>query len=68
MKNGGNILQDINLFDVFANEKLGAGKKSYAVSFTFSDENKTLTDSEIDNSMNKLIAACETELGAIIRK
>jgi phenylalanyl-tRNA synthetase beta chain len=63
-----NKLQHINLFDIFESEKLGAGKKSMAVSFTFLDEEKTLTDKEIDGWMNKIIAAMETELGAEIRK
>lgn len=44
-------LQDIKLFDIFESEKLGAGKKSMAVNFTFQDESKTLTDKEIDGWM-----------------
>lgn len=39
-----------------------------AVNFTFLDEEKTMTDSEIDAMMNKLIGAYEKELGAEIRK
>lgn len=62
------LLQHINLFDVFESEKLGKDKKSYAVSFTFQDAEKTLTDNEIDQSMNQLINAFETRLHATIRK
>ena len=58
----------IKLFDIFESEKLGAGKKSMAVNFAFGDNNKTLTDVEIDEMMNKLIAAFEKQLGAEIRK
>jgi phenylalanyl-tRNA synthetase beta chain len=61
-------LKTINLFDIFESEKIGAGKKSMAVSFTFLDEEKTLTDKEIDGMMNKIIASYEKELGAEIRK
>lgn len=61
-------LKVFNLFDVFENEKLGAGKKSMAVSFTFSDEEKTLTDKEIDTWMNKIISSLEKEIAAEIRK
>lgn len=61
-------LQEMQLFDVFESEKLGAGKKSFAVSFTFLDEEKTLTDKEIDGMMNKIMSAMEKELGAEIRK
>jgi len=39
-----------------------------AISFTFSDEEKTLTDKEIDGMMQKIIISCEKELGAEIRK
>jgi phenylalanyl-tRNA synthetase beta chain len=61
-------LQSVKLFDVFENEKLGAGKKSMAVSFTFLDEEKTMTDKDIDAMMTKIMVACEKELGAEIRK
>ena len=63
-----NKLKKIRLFDIFESEKIGTGKKSMAISFTFLDEEKTLTDKEIDGMMNKIIAAYEKELGAEIRK
>jgi phenylalanyl-tRNA synthetase beta chain len=63
-----NKLTSISLFDIFESEKIGAGKKSMAISFTFLDEEKTLTDKEIDGMMNKIIASYEKELGAEIRK
>lgn len=65
---GGKYLQSINLFNVFeSEEKLGAGKKSYAVSFTFMNEEATLTNKQIDKPMNQLIQYFEKELNAIIR-
>ena len=63
-----NKLQSVNLFDVFESEKLGANKKSIAVSFTFLDEEKTMTDKEIDSMMAKIISSYEKELNAEIRK
>jgi phenylalanyl-tRNA synthetase beta chain len=39
-----------------------------AINFTFSDEEKTLTDKEIEPIMNKLISGFEKEIGAEIRK
>ncbi|MEI6946133.1 phenylalanine--tRNA ligase subunit beta [Paraflavisolibacter sp. H34] len=63
-----NKLQDVRLFDVFESEKLGADKKSLAINFTFLDEEKTLTDKEIDGWMNKIMTALEKELSAEIRK
>ena len=68
-KQGKNLLKDINLFDVYENsEHLGADKKSYAVSYTFQDESKTLKDQEVEDIMNRMMTNYEKELGAYIRK
>lgn len=61
-------LKSISLFDIFESEKIGKNNKSMAISFTFLDEEKTLTDKEIDGMMNKIIASYEKELSAEIRK
>ncbi len=61
-------LQEVKLFDVFESEKLGADKKSLAVNFTFLDEEKTLTDKEIDGWMQKIMTSLEKDGGAEIRK
>src|SRR6218665_736633 len=63
-----NKLQQVNLFDIFETDKLGTDKKSMAISFTFLDEEKTLTDKEIDAWMNKIMSTLEKELSAEIRK
>ena len=62
-----NLLQDINLFDVYESDTLGKNKKSYAVSFILRDDTKTLTDKNIDKVMNNLITVFEKELNARIR-
>ena len=61
-------LQQMRLFDVFESDKLGVDKKSMAVSFTFVDEEKTLTDKEVDGMVARLVQNFEKELGAEIRK
>lgn len=61
-------LAQTRLFDVFESEKLGAGKKSMAMSFTFQDEEKTLTDKDVDEMMQKIIVTFEKQLNAEIRK
>jgi phenylalanyl-tRNA synthetase beta chain len=63
-----NQLKTIDLFDVYENDKLGNNKKSMAVSFTFLDEHKTMTDQEIDGFMKKLVAGFEKNIQAEIRK
>jgi len=62
------LLKDVNVFDVYEGDKLPAGKKSYALSFLLQDDEKTLTDKQIDAVMSKLIATFEKELGAEVRK
>lgn len=61
-------LKKLSLFDLFESDKLGAGKKSVAVSFTFLDDEKTMTDKDIDGMMQKIMRSLENELGAEIRK
>jgi phenylalanyl-tRNA synthetase beta chain len=60
-------LVNIKLFDIFESEKLGMDKRSLAISFTFSDKEKTLTDKEIDAIMDKIIVSYKKELAAEIR-
>ena len=62
-----NVLKDVNLFDVYTGDKLPEGKKSYAVSFTLQDINKTLTDTQIDKIMSKIQKRLESELSAELR-
>ena len=62
-----NLLKDINLFDVYEGDKLPTGKKSYALSFMITDENKTLSDQEIDGVMNKLIKVYQQQFNAELR-
>jgi len=61
------LLKSVTLFDVYEGEKLGEGKKSYALNFIIQDETKTLTDVQIDGIMNNLIAAYEKEVNAKLR-
>lgn len=61
------LLQNIDLFDVYEGDKLPEGKKSYAMSFELLDENKTLTDKQIDKIMNKLQTTFESEFSAELR-
>lgn len=61
------LLKSMNLFDVYEGKNLAAGKKSYAVSFMFQDEQKTLTDKQIDKVMERLIDSLKKELNAELR-
>jgi phenylalanyl-tRNA synthetase beta chain len=62
------LVRDVVAFDVYEGENIPKGKKAYALSFTLQDESKTLTDQEIDKTMERLMNAFEQKLGAVIRK
>lgn len=66
-KKCGSILKEVNLFDVYEGENIGVGKKSYALSFILQSNEKTLTDTEINDIMQKLMDAYTREAGAVIR-
>ena len=61
-------LQSFNLFDVFESETIGKGKKSYALSYIFQLQDRTLTDVETEESMRKLIEVYKNKLSAQIRE
>jgi phenylalanyl-tRNA synthetase beta chain len=61
-------LKDTRVFDIFESEKLGHQKKSVAINFVFNADDKTLTDTEIDAMMKKLIQLFEKNIQAEIRK
>ena len=66
-KFGKKNLRNIELFDIYEDEKIGHDNKSYAVSFTFRDDAKTLQDNDIDGVMKKLMEEYQSQLNAIIR-
>ena len=61
-------LKETRVFDVFESDKLGHQKKSVAINFIFNATDKTLTDTEIDAMMKKLIEQFEKNIQAEIRK
>ena len=61
------LLKQVNLFDIYQGDNIESGKKSYALSFILQDENKTLTDKDIDKTMSRLIEAYSRVLNAKLR-
>lgn len=64
---GGKLLRGVELFDVYQGENLPKGKISYAVRFRLHDDSATLTDKQIDRTMQRIRTLFEKELGASIR-
>ena len=61
------LLRSVDLFDVYEGQGIPADKKSYAVSFSLRDDEKTLNDKQIDKIMQKLIFQFNRELEAKLR-
>jgi phenylalanyl-tRNA synthetase beta chain len=67
-KEGGRHLESVALFDVFADDKLGRGKKSMAYSMVFRAGDRTLTDEETAKAVAKIVDAAGKEFGAELRR
>ncbi len=63
----GSNLKDVEVFDVYEGAGVDRGKKSLAYSLTFSSQDKTLTDEEINPLLEKIVELTGKEFGAILR-
>jgi phenylalanyl-tRNA synthetase beta chain len=63
----GKILEAIKLFDVYKGKQVPEGMKSVAYSITFRAEDRTLTDEEVNKTMNKILDGLKTNLDAQLR-
>ena len=61
------LLKSVTLFDVYRGDKIQAGKKQYALGFVLQDQEKTLTDADVERIMNKLLSTFTGEYGATLR-
>lgn len=63
----GDLLESVELFDVFRGEQLGAGKKSLAFNLVFRADDRTLTDDEVNEYRVQAAEKARVELGAHMR-
>jgi phenylalanyl-tRNA synthetase beta chain len=61
------LVADVELFDLYAGENLGPGKKSLAITVTLQPTDKTLTDEEIAAVSQKIVAKVEKATGGELR-
>ena len=61
------ILKQVTLFDVYRGDKIPEGKKQYALNFVLQDPDKTLTDTEVEKAMERLLATYQNTFGATLR-
>lgn len=66
-KKSSNLLKGISVFDIFENDSLGENKKSIAFTLEFFDENRTLTEEEVEKDFNNLITLITKEFNAQLR-
>ncbi len=64
---GGDLLREVNLFDVYKGDPIPEGKKSIAYSLTYQTDEKTLTDKEVAKVHKKIVKATSKKLGAKLR-
>ncbi len=64
---GGEMLRDVQLFDVYRGEPIPPGKKGLAYALTYQAEDRTLTDKEVAKVHQQIVRAAERVLGATLR-
>ena len=52
---------------MYRGEKIPAGKKQYALNFVLQDPERTLTDTEVESTMNNVLTALQNQFGATLR-
>lgn len=62
------FIADVRVFDVYEGENLPEGKKSIALALTFQPKDKTFTDQDIENLMNKVIQEMKKKCNAELRQ
>ena len=61
------LLKSVTLFDVYRGDKIPAGKKQYALGFVLQDLEKTLTDQDVERTMDGILDAFQKNFGAQLR-
>lgn len=64
----GDLLEAIQLFDVYTGPQIGAGHKSLTLAMRFRAADRTLTEDEASAARDAAVAVAEERLGAVQRK
>lgn len=64
----GNLLEDISLFDIYRDEKIGMGKKSISFHLIFRSSDSTLKDELVDSLINEILLFLKEKFGAELRR
>ena len=63
-----NLIEKIDIFDVYSGDKIDKDKKSVAMSIVLRDKNRTLTDEDIDKAMTAILELIKDKYNGEIRK
>ncbi len=66
-KYGGKMLENVEIFDIYRDAKLGENKKSMAYSLTLRSPEKTLEDADCDKIVYKILNGLERDFGVTLR-
>jgi len=64
----GNLLEEISLFDIYRDEKIGRGKKSISFHLVFRSPDSTLKDELVDSLISEILSFLKEKFGAELRK
>ena len=67
IKKASPLITDVKLFDIYRGANLGAGKKSMAFSLVLRADDRTLTDTDSEAVVAKVLSALEEKLNAVLR-
>ncbi|WP_318482753.1 phenylalanine--tRNA ligase subunit beta [Photobacterium leiognathi] len=65
--NGGELLTDVNLFDVYTGKGVEEGNKSLAIALTLQSAERTLEEADIASAVEAIVAALAEKFGASLR-
>ena len=66
-ENGGKLLRNVKLFDIYRGVGVPEGKKSMAFSLELRADDRTLTDADSEGAVNKILTALKEKLDAVLR-
>lgn len=64
----GNLLQELQLFDLYRGKGIDSEKKSLAMGLTLQDSSRTLTDEDVDLVMGRVLTRLGEQFGATLRE
>ncbi|HLR22253.1 MAG TPA: phenylalanine--tRNA ligase subunit beta [Pseudogracilibacillus sp.] len=64
---GSPLVKKVEVFDVYTGDHLDSGKKSVAYNIHYQDKEKTLTDTEVDQSLETIISTINNKYGTYVR-